>query len=346
LSRAAQSVKIGGMANTGFSALLLEEKDGKVSASFPALEDATLPPGDVTVDVTHSTLNYKDGLILNGLGRLVRKYPHVPGIDFAGTVAASQSPAYKPGDKVLLTGWRVGELHWGGYAQKARVKADWLVPMPAGLTSQRAMAIGTAGFTAMLCVLDLEARGLKRDGGEVLVTGAAGGVGSVAVAILAKLGYTVAASTGRAVQADYLKSLGASTIVPRAELAVEKPKPLAGERWNYAIDTVGGLVLANVLTGLKYGTAVAACGNAGGIDLNTTVLPFILRGVDLIGVDSVMRSFADRKAAWDRLVRDLPMDKLDAMVTQAGLRDLPALAGQILKGQVRGRVVVDVARGV
>lgn len=333
------------MAHTAFSALLLEEKDGKVSASFPALDEASLPPGDVTVDVTHSTLNYKDGLILNGLGRLVRKYPHVPGVDFAGTVAASQSPAYKPGDKVILTGWRVGELHWGGYAQKARVKADWLVPMPTGLTPQRAMAIGTAGFTAMLCVLDLEAHGLKRDGGEVLVTGAAGGVGSVAVAILAKLGYTVAASTGRAEQADYLKSLGASTIVPRAELAIEKPKPLASERWSYAIDTVGGLVLGNVLTGLKYGTAVAACGNAGGIDLNTTVLPFILRGVDLIGIDSVMRSFADRKVAWDRLVRDLPMDKLDAMTNIAGLRDLPGLAAQILKGQVRGRVVVDVARG-
>ena len=334
------------MANTGFSALLLEEKDGKVSASFPTLEDSALPQGDVTVDVTHSTLNYKDGLILNGLGRLVRKYPHVPGIDFAGTVAASQSPDYKPGDKVLLTGWRVGELHWGGYAQKARVKADWLVPMPQGLTPQRAMAIGTAGFTAMLAVLDLEAHGLKHEGGEVLVTGAAGGVGSVAVAILAKLGYKVAASTGRAEQADYLKSLGAATIVPRAELAIEKPKPLASERWNYAIDTVGGLVLANVLTGLKYGTAVAACGNAGGVDLNITVLPFILRGVDLIGVDSVMRSFADRRAAWDRLVHDLPMDRLDAMATTAGLRDLPELASKILKGQVRGRVVVDVARGV
>jgi acrylyl-CoA reductase (NADPH) len=328
-----------------FDALVLDEKDGKVAASVQALDEASLPPGDVTVDVTHSTLNYKDGLILNGLGRLVRKYPHVPGVDFAGTVAASQSPAYGPGDKVLLTGWRVGELHWGGYAQKARVKAEWLVPMPAGLTPRGAMAIGTAGFTAMLAVLDLEAHGLKRDGGEVLVTGAAGGVGSVAVAILAKLGFTVAASTGRTDQADYLRSLGAATIVPRAELAVEKPKPLASERWNHAIDTVGGLVLANVLTGLKYGTAVAACGNAGGVDLNTTVLPFILRGVDLIGVDSVMRSFADRKAAWDRLVRDLPMDKLDAMTTTAGLRDLPGLAGRILKGQVRGRVVIDVARG-
>jgi acrylyl-CoA reductase (NADPH) len=346
LSRAAQSVKIADMSTNQFGALLLEEKDGKVSASFPMLDESALPQGDVTVDVTCSTLNYKDGLILNGLGRLVRKYPHVPGIDFAGTVSASQSSTYKPGDKVILTGWRVGELHWGGYAQKARVKSEWLVPMPAGLTPQRAMAIGTAGFTAMLCVLDLEAHGLKRDGGEVLVTGAAGGVGSVAVAILAKLGYTVAASTGRADQADYLKSLGASVVVPRAELTVEKPKPLASERWNHAIDTVGGLVLSNLLAGLKYGAAVAACGNAGGIDLNTTVLPFILRGAKLIGIDSVMRSFADRRAAWDRLVRDLPMDKLDAMMTTATLRDLPALGAKILKGQMRGRTVIDVARGI
>jgi acrylyl-CoA reductase (NADPH) len=270
----------------------------------------------------------------------------VPGVDFAGTVAASQSPDYKPGDRVILTGWRVGEQHWGGYAQKARVKSEWLVPMPGGLTPQRAMAIGTAGFTAMLAVMDLEAHGLKREGGEVLVTGAAGGVGSVAVAILAKLGYDVAASTGRAEQGDYLRSLGAKTIVPRAELAVEKPKPLNSERWNYAIDTVGGAVLANVVTGLKYNTAVAACGNAGGNELSTTVLPFILRGVDLIGVDSVMRPFADRKKAWDRLVRDLPLDKLDAMTTVFGLRDLPDLASKILKGQVRGRAVIDLSRGI
>lgn len=329
-----------------FGALLLDEKDGKVSTSFVALEDSALPPGDVTVDVTHSTLNYKDGLILNGLGRLVRKYPHVPGIDFAGTVSASQSPDYKPGDHVILTGWRVGELHWGGYAQKARVKAEWLVPMPAGLTPQRAMAIGTAGFTAMLAVLELEAHGLKRDGGEVLVTGAAGGVGSVAVAILAELGYAVAAATGRMDQTAYLQSLGARTIVPRAELTTEKPKPLASERWNHAIDTVGGSVLSNVLPALKYGTTVAACGNAGGIELGTTVLPFILRGVKLVGIDSVMCSFAYRQAAWQRLVRDLPLDTLDAMTTTVGLRDVPELGAKILRGQVRGRVVIDVGRGI
>lgn len=329
-----------------FNALVLEEKDGKVTPSFQTLDDSTLPQGDVTVDVSHSTLNYKDGLILNGIGRLVRKYPHVPGIDFAGTVRESQSPDYKPGDKVILTGWRVGETHWGGYAQRARVKSEWLVPMPKGLTPQRAMAIGTAGFTAMLAVMDLEAHGLKHGNGEVLVTGATGGVGSIAVAVLAKLGYEVAASTGRTEQADYLKSLGAKTIVPRAELAADKPKPLASERWNYAIDTVGGTVLANVLTGLKYNTAVTACGNAGGNELATTVLPFILRGVDLVGVDSVMRPFADRRAAWDRLMHDLPFSMLDAMTTVAGLRDLPVLAGKILKGQLRGRTVIDLSRGI
>lgn len=328
-----------------FKALVLDEKDGKVSSSFKTLDAADLPAGDVTVRVTHSTLNYKDGLILNGLGRLVRKYPHIPGIDLAGTVEASDSSTYKAGDKVLLTGWRVGELHWGGYAQMARVKSEWLVPMPDGLTAQRAMAIGTAGFTAMLCIEALERHGLAKDKGDVLVTGAAGGVGSVAVAVLAKLGYSVAASTGRADQHDYLTSLGAKSIVPRAEIAVEKPKPLQSERWNHAVDTVGGLVLANLVTALKYGTSVAACGNAGGNDFATTVLPFILRNVNLLGIDSAMVPFAARKVTWGRLARDLPMDKLDAMTTVVALNDLPDLASKILKGQVRGRVVVDLTRG-
>lgn len=328
-----------------FKALVLDEKDGKVSSSFKTLGAADLPAGDVTVRVTHSTLNYKDGLILNGLGRLVRKYPHIPGIDLAGTVEASDSSTYKAGDKVLLTGWRVGELHWGGYAQMARVKSEWLVPMPDGLTAQRAMAIGTAGFTAMLCIEALERHGLAKDKGDVLVTGAAGGVGSVAVAVLAKLGYSVAASTGRADQHDYLTSLGAKSIVPRAEIAVEKPKPLQSERWNHAVDTVGGLVLANLVTALKYGTSVAACGNAGGNDFATTVLPFILRNVNLLGIDSAMVPFAARKVTWGRLARDLPMDKLDAMTTVVALNDLPDLASKILKGQVRGRVVVDLTRG-
>lgn len=328
-----------------FDALLLEEKDGKVASSFQKLEDSRLPPGDVTVSVTHSTLNYKDGLILNGIGRLVRTYPHVPGVDFAGVVERSDSPAYKPGDKVILTGWRVGEVHWGGYAQKARVKADWLVPLPDGLSLQQAMAIGTAGFTAMLAVMALEAHGLKREGGEVLVTGAAGGLGSVAVAILARLGCQVAASTGREEEHGYLRSLGAATIVPRADLAAEKPKPMQSERWNHAVDTVGGRVLANLLPGMRYGTSVAACGNAGGNDFATTVLPFILRGVNLLGIDSVMKPLPERKQAWARLVRDLPLDRLDAMTSVFGLRDLPELGARILKGQVRGRVVIDVARG-
>ena len=328
-----------------FKALVLDEKDGKVGAAIKQIGESDLPQGDVTVAISHTTVNYKDGLILNGLGRLVRSYPHVPGIDFAGTVESSDSPAYKKGDKVVLTGWRVGEHHWGGYAQKARVKSDWLVKLPEGLSPQRAMAIGTAGFTAMLAVIELEKHGLRPGQGDVLVTGAAGGVGSVAVAILAKLGYDVAASTGRAEQHDYLRSLGAKTIVPRAELLPEKPKPLQSERWHYAVDTVGGAILANTIAALRYGTAVAACGNAGGNELSTTVLPFILRGVDLLGIDSVMKPLPERNAAWSRLVRDLPLDKLDAMTTVVGLDDVPAVASRILKGQIRGRVVVDLARG-
>ncbi|MBI3451803.1 MAG: oxidoreductase [Rhodospirillales bacterium] len=324
-----------------FDALVLDEKDGKVTSSIKQLADDALPPGDVTVRVSHSTLNYKDGLILNGLGRLVKKYPHVPGVDFAGTVEASASPAYKPGDRVVLTGWRVGELHWGGYAQKARVKAEWLVKLPDGLTAKRAMAVGTAGFTAMLAVIALERHGLKPGGGEVLVTGAAGGLGSVAVSILARLGYDVAAATGRKEAHDYLKSLGAKTIVDRAEFMPEKPRPLASERWNHGVDTVGGTVLANALSGMKYGTSIAVCGNAGGIEVPASVLPFILRGVNLLGIESVMLPYPARVEAWGRVVHDLPLDRLDAMTTVVGLKDLPELGTKILKGQVRGRVVVE-----
>lgn len=326
-----------------FEALVLDEADGRVTASFKTLNDNDLPPGDVTVVVTHSTLNYKDGMILKGIGRLVRKYPHVPGVDFAGTVERSEAPSFKPGDKVVLTGWRVGEMHWGGYAQKARVKADWLVKLPNGLSPQRAMAIGTAGFTSMLAVMELEEHGLKPGQGEVLVTGAAGGVGSVAVAILAKLGYDIAASTGRAETHDYLKSLGAKSIVDRAELAVPPARPLQGERWAACIDSVGGTTLAHVVATMKYGCSVAAVGLAGGNELHTTVLPFLLRGVNLLGIDSVMKPMPQRQAAWQRLVRDLPLDKLDAITSVIGLRELPAHADKILKGQVRGRVVVDLA---
>mgnify|MGYP000264962066 CR=1 FL=1 len=328
-----------------FKAILVNESDGKVSAEVTELDESELPEEQVTVAVEYSTLNYKDGMVLNGLGRLVRSYPHVPGVDFAGTVESSSSPAWKPGDKVILTGWRVGELHWGGYAEKARVKADWLVPLPEGLTAKRAMAIGTAGFTAMLAVMALEQHGITPDKGEVLVTGAAGGVGSVAVAMLAKLGYRVAASTGRAETHSYLKDLGAATIIDRSEIATPSGRPLDKERWAACIDAVGGATLACVLPQIAYRGAVAAVGLAGGNKLETTVIPFLLRGVKLLGIDSVLSPPEERREAWTRLVRDLPMDKLDGMVEEARLADLLRLGGDILKGQVRGRVVVDVRAG-
>jgi acrylyl-CoA reductase (NADPH) len=324
-----------------FRALVLREADGKVSGQIERLPETALPDGEVTVDVEYSTLNYKDGLILKGLGRLVRKYPHVPGVDFAGRVSLSTTPEYKPGNAVLLTGWRVGEVQWGGFAEKARVKASQLVRLPQGLTAKRAMAVGTAGFTAMLAVMALEEHGLKPGAGEVLVTGAAGGLGSVAVALLAKLGHAVVASTGRAETHDYLKSLGAQAIIDRESLAQAPTRPLDSERWAGAIDAVGSTTLARVLTQLKYGASVAACGLAGGNDLPTTVLPFLLRGVNLLGIDSVMCPKPRREAAWARILRDLPMDKLDAMTSVVPLSELPELAGEILKGSTRGRVVVD-----
>ncbi len=326
-----------------FKALLLEESDGKVTSSIQDLEESRLPEGDVTVAVEHSTLNYKDGMILNGIGRLVRSYPHIPGVDFSGTVLESQSPDYKAGDKVVLTGWRVGEMHWGGYAEKARVKSDWLVPLPDGLSNRQAMAIGTAGFTAMLAVLALENHGIMPDSGPVLVTGAAGGVGSIAVAILAKLGYEVAASTGRAETHDYLRGLGASTLIDRNELSEAPTRPLDKEIWAGCVDSVGGITLSHVLTKMAYRGSVAAVGLAGGNKLDATVIPFLLRGVNLLGIDSVMCPKAQRFAAWQRLVTDLPIEKLEATIQGATLSDLPGLAGDILKGQVRGRVVVDVA---
>lgn len=324
-----------------FKAILLEESDGKVTAGLTELEESLLPEGDVTVAVEYSTLNYKDGMILNGLGRLVRSYPHVPGVDFAGTVEESAHPRFKPGDKVVLTGWRVGEMHWGGYAEKARVKGDWLVPLSEGLTTRQAMAIGTAGFTAMLAVMALEKHGLDPAEGEVLVTGAAGGVGSVAVAVLHKMGYRVAASTGRPETHDYLKDLGASTLIDRQEIATPSGRPLDKERWQACIDSVGGATLACVLPQIAYRGSVAAVGLAGGNKLETTVLPFLLRGVKLLGIDSVMCPLEEREAAWRRLRKDLPMDKLEGMIREATLADLPALGSEILKGQVRGRVVVD-----
>jgi acrylyl-CoA reductase (NADPH) len=325
-----------------FSALVLRENDGKVSAAIERLSDNDLPEGDVTVRVEHSTLNYKDGMILNGIGRLVRKYPHVPGIDFAGTVEQSSSPEYKAGDRVILTGWRVGEVAWGGYAGKARVKAAQLVPLPQGLTTKRAMAIGTAGFTSMLAVMALEQHGLKPGDGEVLVTGAAGGVGSVATAILGKLGHHVTCSTGRPETHEYLRQLGAKGFLDRADLAKAPTRPLDSERWAGAVDTVGSTTLATLLTQLKYRASVAACGLAGGSDLGTTVVPFLLRGVNLLGIDSVMCPVPLRRAAWARLAQDLPMEKLDELTETIGLGDLPAAASRILKGSVRGRLVVSI----
>jgi len=329
------------MATDTFTALVLEEADGKVKSSLEELPLAALPAGDVTVRVTHSTLNYKDGMILGGLGRLVRTYPHVPGVDFAGVVEESSHADWKPGDAVVLTGWRVGEMHWGGYATRARVKGEWLVPLPKGMSARQAMAVGTAGFTSMLAVMALEAHGVPAGQGDVLVTGAAGGVGSVATAILAKLGYGVVCSTGRAETNAYLRGLGAKDVVDRATLATPSGKPLDAERWAGAIDSVGGTTLATVLSQMKYRGAVAACGLAGGPKLETTVIPFLLRGVNLLGIDSVMCPVPQRREAWNRLARDLPLDKLDQMIQPAGLADLPRLAGEILKGQVRGRVVVE-----
>ena len=328
-----------------FNALVVEkdEDSGKTSASVQQIADEALPEGDVTVAVAYSTVNYKDGLCIGPGGGLVRKYPHVPGIDFAGTVEASADDRYKPGDKVVLTGWRVGENRWGGYAQKARVKADMLVPLPQGLDARQAMAVGTAGFTAMLAVMALEDHGLTPGDGPVLVTGAAGGVGSVATAILANLGYDVAAVTGRADQADYLTSLGAARIVARDDLTEVTRKPLEAEQWAGCIDAVAGAMLGRVLKQMNYGASVAAIGLAGGAAIDGALItPFILRGVNLLGIDSVMQPYDNRVRAWQRIASDLPMDKLEAMIQPATLSNLPQLGKDILKGQVKGRVVVDV----
>jgi acrylyl-CoA reductase (NADPH) len=325
-----------------FKALLLEEKDGKVSNRIAELAEDKLPAGDVTVAVEYSTLNYKDGLILGGLGRLVRNYPHVPGVDFAGRVLESSHPKWKAGDVVVLTGWRVGETQWGGYGQKARVKGDWLVALPMGMTARQAMAIGTAGFTSMLAVMALEEHGIGPASGEVLVTGAAGGLGSVAVSILARLGYKVAASTGRAETHEYLKKLGAATIVDRSAIEKLPAKPLESERWAGCIDSVGGSTLANAMASMKYHGAIASCGLAGGTKLETTVIPFLLRGISVLGIDSVMCPLSRREKAWARLARDLPMDQLESMIVPAKLGDLAKLGSEILAGKVRGRVVVDV----
>ena len=326
-----------------FKGILIEKDDAGYRANLTDIDEAQLPEGDVTVAVQYSTLNYKDGLAITGKGPVVRKFPMVPGIDLVGTVEHSSDPEYKVGDAVVLNGWGVGEGHWGGLAQKARLKGNWLVPLPKGFTPKQAMAIGTAGYTAMLCVMALERHGVTPDKGEVLVTGANGGVGSVAVAILAKLGYTVVASTGRAAEAEYLKTLGAAEIVDRAQFS-EPGRPLGKERWAGAVDSVGSHTLANVCATTRYRGAVAACGLAQGMDLPASVAPFILRGVTLAGVDSVMCPRPDRLEAWSRLARDLDPALLELITHEISLSEAIPTAAELMAGKVRGRVVVDVNR--
>jgi acrylyl-CoA reductase (NADPH) len=329
------------MQQNRFKALVLEQQEGEVQSSIQELERSALPDGDVLVSVAYSDLNYKDGLALNGKARVVRSYPMVPGIDLAGTVEESQSASFKPGDNVIATGWGMGERHWGGYTQLERVRADWLVPVPEGMSLEQAMAIGTAGFTAMLAVMALEKHGLAHDG-KVVVSGASGGVGSMAVAILAHLGYKVVASTGKSELHGYLKELGAQEIVGRDALSPSPDKPLESGRWTGAVDTVGGEILAGLLPKMAQDAGVAACGNAGGNELHTTVLPFILRGVSLLGIDSNFCPRELRLDAWNRLARELPKDAIERMIQRISLQELPDVSKQILKGQLHGRVVVDV----
>jgi acrylyl-CoA reductase (NADPH) len=327
------------MSTDTFTALILEQRDGATHSEVRRLPTSALPDGDVLVRVAYSDLNYKDGLAITGRGRVVRSFPMVPGIDLAGTVVESASAAYKPGDEVVLTGWGIGETHWGGHAQMARVRADWLVLLPAGMALEQSMGIGTAGFTAMLCVMALEEHGLRPGGRQVLVTGASGGVGSVAVALLAQLGYDVVASTGKNDEHEYLHALGAKEVIGRL---APSGKPLESERWAAAVDTVGGATLAALIPALAIGGSVAACGNAGGPELHTTVFPFILRGANLLGILSVYVPLDRRRQAWERLARDLPADALERMIQVAPLADVLALSQAICEGKIRGRVVVDV----
>jgi len=326
---------------TSFKALVVEEHDG---AASPSLRDAThdeLPAGDVLVAVAYSGLNYKDGLAVLGKNKVIRSFPMVPGIDLAGSVVASDSPNFQPGDQVVSTGWGVGERHWGGYAQMARLKSEWLVPVPPGMSLRDAVAIGTPGVTAMLALMALEAHGLRPDGGDVLVTGASGGVGSMAVALLAHYGYRAVAATGKADAHAYLTALGAREIISREAIAPQGG-PLGTARWQGAIDTVGSEMLAGALRTLTYGGSVAACGNAGGFDLHTTVLPFILRGVNLLGIDSLPVPLDVRRTAWARLAEALPHEVLERTTRVARLAEVPALAGEIMQGNMRGHVVIDV----
>lgn len=325
-----------------FKALVIDKADAGQTVSFRDLDEADLMDGDVTIRVSHSTLNYKDGLALTGKAPVVRRFPMIPGVDLVGTVEASSHPAFKQGDAVILNGWGLGETHLGAYAQKARVKGDWLIPLPHGLTPHQAMAIGTAGYTAMLCLMALERHGLNPERGPAIVTGAAGGVGSVAVALLARAGWHVIAATGRPEEAEYLKGLGAAEILERSELT-GPVRPLGKERWAAGVDTVGSVPLANVLAMTRYGGAVAACGLAAGMDLPATVAPFILRGVSLLGVDSVMAPKPLRIEAWNRLAQELDHAKLASMTSTIPLEAVVEAGERIVAGQVRGRVVVDIA---
>jgi len=324
-----------------FRALVVDRVGEELVSELRMLDEAELPDGDTVVNVDYSTLNYKDGLALLGKNKVIRSYPMVPGVDFAGTVESTTSSALRPGDRVVLNGFEVGEKRFGGFAQKARVPGEWLVKIPDAFSTRQAMAIGTAGFTAMLAIIALERHGARPDSGEILVTGSAGGVGSIAIAVLAKLGYRVVASTGRLHERDYLESLGAADVVDRHELAVTS-KPLESARWAGAIDNVGSTTLAHILASTRPNGTVAACGLVQGLDLSTTVAPFILRGVTLVGINSIFVAHDRRVEAWDRLARDLDPTKLDAMTTSANLSEVPRMAPQILAGKIRGRVVVDV----
>ncbi|WP_285426162.1 MDR family oxidoreductase [Pseudomonas sp. efr-133-TYG-103a] len=326
-----------------FKGILINKDDDSYRAELTSLDESRLPEGDVTVRVAYSTLNYKDGLAITGKGPIVRAFPMVPGIDLAGTVEQSSNPEFKPGDAVLLNGWGVGEGHWGGLAQMARLEGKWLIPLPEAFTAAQSMAIGTAGYTAMLAIMALEKNDVTPDKGEILVTGANGGVGSFAIALLSRLGYQVVASTGRADQSEYLKQLGAAQIIDRATLS-EPGRPLAKERWAGAIDSVGSHTLANVCASMRYRGTVAACGLAQGMDFPASVAPFILRGVTLAGIDSVTRPRQDRLDAWARLGRDLDLSVLPLISQEIGLSEVVQTAQQLMQGQVRGRVVVDVQR--
>ena len=324
-----------------FKALAMIEQDDAIATTIAELEESDLPEGDVLLDVAYSSLNYKDGLILNNLGGLVKKYPHIPGIDLSGTVAHSDNPDFQPGDFVVCTGWRVGEVHWGGYAQKARLKGEWLVKLPADLTPRTAMGLGAAGLTAVIALEALEDHGLIPDKGEVLITGAAGGVGSCSVLLLSALGYDVAASTGRPELEPYLKDLGARTIIPRQELTEPSQRPLESARWAACIDSVGGTTLARALAQMDYGASIAAVGLAGGAEFSASVIPLLLRGVNILGIDSVFYPIERRARAWARLARELPLDKIEAICREAGLADLPQLGKDILAGKIQGRVIIN-----